>query len=214
MSSPDDRAFGGVVMGATNVERLRIVEASARPSGPWSGTDLARVMTRAADVAGVSGSLLPATVVYRRTVVPVVSWDLNVLAYRLRRGPGPILERHALRGLLPDTVDAPPPACPVAVQAYLCALPLAQARGDLTVLSIYAPVIWVTPNPPGAAALERLECDLDGYTVVQVGPDTAEVLVRGHEGPDPSCRPVSVQDRLYREQLFDIAARSGLLPPI
>lgn len=193
------------------VERVPVV-ASGRGLAHWGETDLRVVAAVCAGALGWDGAVLPAARVYGATVFPVVTWDDTVLDFRTRCGLGPVVERGRVHQMLSPWGPGDPGDA-VRPQGFVAVGTPSASRAGLVALSIYAPVASVVPAPPGVAMWDALEASFYGVHVLEYGPDgTVEVTVRGCEGPNPSARAVPEQARLLREQMYDLAVRTGEVP--
>jgi hypothetical protein len=200
-------------MSRATIERLGLLPLRDRTEAHWADTDVDLVAGQVRDHLDLGGTLLPPCRAYRRFTRPVVRWDLNGLAARMSSGVGPILDRARVRDLLDGPGGGTVPVA-LTPAAFLSLGSFRMAKTDLAVLSIYARAVWIVPGPSGSPMWDSLECEVKGYTVVEARPDHPEVLVHGYPGPDPICRPVDIQVRLLQEQLFDVAIRTGMVPPI
>lgn len=200
-------------MSRAEVERL----VPAQERGGLLGVDVAEdsrgVLEQVCQAAGLSGMILPALRVYGAVVRPVITWDLNVLAARVRQGRGPVLHRVGVRELVEGRPSAGTGAV-VRLNGVLACGSFQRSRPGLAALACFGRVIVAAPTPPGSTLWDSLECDYRGYTVIEVGERGAAVVVDGHPGADPSTRAVPVQERLLLEQLFDVAVNADLVPPL
>lgn len=198
-------------------ERLGIVKhdgAGAAPRSLAHWQDLrpqaaAEVVRR--DVVG-SGECLPAVWFSNCLLVPVVSWDLEVLETRLATNRGPVLYRSMLADRLEHGRDHLEPAV-LRMEAFISLGRLPSARGALAAGSVYAPAIAAVPSPPGTDGWNAFECDFYGFTVAEVDATGARVVVEGLRRARHSAGGIGHQRRLLEEQLFDVALRSSAVPP-
>jgi len=192
-------------------ERLGIARSTPRGLTHWdrpAPTEAAELVRR--DLVGL-GACLPAVWFCDGLVVPVVSWDLDVLEQRAATGRGPLLYRAVLADRLEHDRDHLEPAV-LRMEAFITLWPLASARGALAAASPYASAIAAVPSPPGADGWDVFECDYYGFTVAEVDLHGARPLVEGLGRAKHPEGGVGHQRRLLEEQLFDVAVRTGNVP--
>lgn len=171
------------------------------------------VVDQVCAAAELAGSVLPPVRVYGAVVRPVVLWDLNVLATRVRSAMGPILNRTGVREVV-EGRNSVATAPVLRLSGVLSCGSFQRSRPGLAALACFGRVVVAAPTPPGSDFWDCLECDYRGYTVVEVSDNGAAVVVQGYPGIDPSTKAVPVQQRLLLEQLFDVAIDADLVPPI
>jgi hypothetical protein len=192
-------------------ERLGIAKPAPRGLAHWHDlqpTEAAEFVRR--DVVGV-GMCLPAVWFCDGLLVPVVSWDVEALQGRVATGRGPVLYRSVLADRLEHGRDHIEPAV-LRMEAFISLWPLSAARGALAAASAYASAVAAVPSPPGADGWDVFECDYYGFTVAEVDPVGARVVVEGLGRAKHSKGGVAHQRRLMEEQLFDVALRTGVAP--
>lgn len=200
-------------MSRADVERLTDAKERGGLLAVGIGGDPRTVLQQVCRTAGLPGSVLPTVRVYGAVVRPVVVWDLNVLAARVRSARGPILHRVGVREVVEGSGSVATAAV-LRLSGVLSCGSFQPSRPGLAALACYGRVIVAAATPPGPDFWDAAECDYRGYTVIEVSGQGAAVAVQGHLGADPGTRAVAVQERLLTEQLFDVAERSGLVPPI
>lgn len=196
------------------IERVDTTAWTGSATRHWAGADLDQVAAAACRAADLAGTVLPLTSIRGAAVMAVTAWDLNAVATRDATGSGPILERVKVGDLVDGTATWSAPRV-LTVTAFLSFGRLDRRRG-MGALTGYSRVVALAPTPPGAGSWELMECDLHGYTVVEVAADcSTRVQLQGPaQVPPPSRDLVPVEDRLISEQLFDVARRSGRVPPL
>lgn len=192
-------------------ERLAVAKPSRRDLAHWGSQDpLASAELVRRDVIG-TGACLPLVWFCDGLVVPVVTWHHEELHQRRDAGLGPVLYRSMLADRLVHGRDHLEPAV-LAMEAFITVWPLASARGALAAVSGYASAVAAVPAPPGAESWEVFECDYYGFTVAEVDPAGARVLIEGLGRPRHPAGGVPHQRRLMEEQLFDVALRTDTVP--
>ena len=192
-------------------ERLGVAKPPRRGLAHWLTLDpLAAAELVRRDVVG-TGVCLPMVWFCSGLVIPVVTWNLDVLAGRLDAGRGPMLYRSVLADRLEHGRDHLEPAV-LRMDAFIAVTPLDAARGVLAAASAYAPAIAAVPTSPGADGWDVFECDFYGLTVTEVDQTGARTVVAGLRRPKHPAGGVSHQRRLMEEQLFDVALSTGTAP--
>lgn len=192
-------------------ERLRVAKPSRRDLPHWRSQDplgAAELVRR--DVIG-TGTRLPPVWFCDGLVLPVVTWDHEVLHQRLRAGLGPVLYRSVLADRLEHGRDHLEPRV-LRMEAFITLWPLSSARSALAAVSGYASAVAAVPAPPGADGWDVFECDYYGFTVAEVDEACARTLIAGLRRPKHPAGGVPHQRRLMEEQLFDVALRTNTVP--
>lgn len=194
-------------------ERLGIARRAQRGLSHWQGQDpmtVAELVRRDIVAAGVC---LPMVWFCDGLLVPVVSWDLDLLGQRLAAGRGPVLYRSVLADRLEFGRDHLEPAV-LRMEAFIALRPLKAARGALAAAGAHAPALAAVPTPSGAQGWDVFECDFYGFTLAEVDQTGARPVVEGLRRAKHPAGGIAHQRRLMEEQLFDVALRTGTAPAL
>lgn len=189
---------------------LWIAPPSDRVRTRWADVDLTEVAALVHRELIVVGEPLPHVWLGRHEMVPVVDWEPSALRTRLAVGPGPILDRLAIRELARSGFrDGPPSVLSLVGFIALDALP--RARTPLARLSGYGRAVAAVPAGQPLDPVEAAECDYQGIAVASVEPDVGEVhaVVPGNPGPAPGSTGRTAALRYREEQMFQVALMSG-----
>jgi hypothetical protein len=185
---------------------------------PRSDRLLERWNTRGLDVAAAAefarvelvddGVCLPVVWLADALVVPVVRIDPAVVAWRAHRGLGAFLDRTWWRDLGDRRFRGAPPS-PVEALAFLTVGELSRCRTALGRLRPMARTIALVPEGCEPDTVELARCDYFSIPVAAVGHDEVRMLVAGDMTTITVSSRAEFHARLRREQLFDLALRSG-----
>ncbi len=194
------------------MERLGMARDSSRSLAHWGDVDVLEAADRVrVEVVG-RGAVLPLVWMGDGLVVPVVTWDEDVLADRLRLNQWPVLYRAVLADRIAKGRDTDIPS-PLRMEGFITVQPLRRATSVMARLSGSARVIAAVPTPPQPDPWDSMECDYYGFTVATVDPDLrVRVAVDGSSVGKSEHLPMSHNRRLRQEQLFDVALRAGAIP--
>lgn len=173
-----------------------------------SGLDAAAVAELARAQLVDAGVCLPVVWLADALVVPVVRIDPAVVAWRAHRGLGALLDRTWWRDLGDHRFRGAPPS-PVEVLAILAVGELARCRTALGRLRPMARTIALVPEGCEPDTVELARCDYFSIPVAAVGHDGVQMLVAGDMAAITVSPRAEFHARLRREQLFDLALRSG-----
>lgn len=194
-------------------ERMAVARKPQSRLRHWGDLDPLVAAEMVRESALGTGTNLPIIWFAGGPVVPVVEWNHDALAARMRAGRTPMLCREVLADRLAHGRDHEEPAV-LRMAAFITLHAFPGARSALGAASGFTPAVAAVPTPPGAANWSRFEADYYGFTVVEVDDLGASVVVRGRTTAKHPEGGVPRERRLMEEQLFDVALRTGVTPAV
>ncbi len=165
---------------------------------------------RVAEQLWGSATLLPMVRFVCASTFPVVTWDRDALMQR--KTAAPLLHPKLVEQVLTDVATSAEIPPVLRIVGFVGVSPLATAYQEHASLrGIARTVVMVAPhgNP---RTMTLAECDAQGTAVVSVRAAGPQVVVPGDPGPRAGSAMSPIWLRLFGEQLFDWAIRSGRLP--
>lgn len=194
-------------------ERMAVARRPEHRLRHWGDVDPLAAADLVRAEALRAGTNLPMIWFAGGPVVPVIDWDYDALAFRLREGRMPMLSREVLADRLAHGRDHEEPAV-LRMRAFITLHAFPGARSALGSASGFTPAVAAVPTPPGAANWSRFEADFYGFTVVEVDDSVAKVVVQGRTSAKHPQGGVPRERRLMEEQLFDVALRTDATPAL
>lgn len=157
-----------------------------------------------------SATLLPMARFVSASTFPVVIWDKGALAQR--GASAPLLQPRLVEQVLTDLELSAATPSVLRIVGFIGVSPLATAYQEQAPLRGIARTVVMTSPSAKPRTMTLAECDAQGTAVVTASPDGARVVVPGDPGPRSGSAMSPIWLRLFGEQVFDWAIRSGRLP--